>query len=126
MAEWVPIQAGGFVVADVIRWKEGVYKARRSRKTKAPRLGDRIVTAEVLKEPDANGWTQLLVRGCEVVAAKIGRTPWEVPLLPKDTEIKRARKTIMRGKPERMLWSDESARAVVASKFLSNSQREPS
>jgi hypothetical protein len=26
----------------------------------------------------------------------------------------------MRGKPERLLWSDESARAVVASKFLGN------
>ncbi len=120
MAEWVPIQDGAFIAADVIQWKEGVYKPRRSRKAKAVRLGDRMVTAEVLKEPDANGWVQLLVRGCEVVSAKIGRNPWDVPLLPKGTEIKRAKKTIMRSKPERLLWSDESARAVLASKFLGN------
>ena len=79
-----------------------------------------MVSAEVLKEPDADGWVQLLVRGCEVVSAKIGRNPWDVPMLPKDTEVKRAKKTIMRGKPERLLWSDETARALVASKFLGN------
>jgi hypothetical protein len=120
MAEWVPIENGEFIAADVIRWKEGVYRRGRSRKAKAVRFGDRIVTAEVLKEPDAKGWVQLLVRGCEVVSAMIGRNLFEVPLLAKRTEVKRAKKTIMRGKPERLLWSDESARAIVTSRFLGN------
>jgi hypothetical protein len=39
-------------------------------------------------------------------------------LLPKGENIRRKRRTIERGKPERLLWSDESARAIVASKFL--------
>ncbi len=55
MAEWVSIQDGWYIMADVIRWKEGVYSQWRSRKTKAPRLGDRLVTAEVLEEPDGDG-----------------------------------------------------------------------
>jgi len=33
-------------------------------------------------------------------------------------EIRRKRSTIMRGKPERLLSSDERARALLASKFL--------
>lgn len=115
MAEWVPIQDGRVIMADVIRWKETVYGPRRSKKAKAPRLGARLVTAEVLQEPDAEGWMRLLVRKCEIVLELTIRKPW--PITP-GTEMKRAVRTIMRGKPERLLWSDESARAVVASKFL--------
>lgn len=117
MAEWVQIQDGGFIAADVIRWKEGVYRPRRSRKAKALRIGDQLVTAEVLKEPDANGWVRLLVRKCEIILELSIKKPSPIAT---NTEIKRAQKTIMRGKPERLLWSDESARAVVASKFLGN------
>jgi len=117
MAEWVPIQDGAFIAADVIRWKEGVYRPRRSRKAKPFRLGDWLVTAEVFQEPDANGWARLLVRKCKILSELSIRKP--SPIIA-NTEIKRAQKTIMRGKPERLLWSDESARALVASKFLGN------
>lgn len=113
MAEWVPIQDDGFVAADVIRWKEGVYKPRRSRKAKPLRIGDQIVTAEVLKEPDAKGWVRLLVRKCEVLDELTTKKLFPITA---NTEIRRARKTIMRGKPERLLWSDEDARAIVAGK----------
>ena len=41
-----------------------------------------------------------------------------VLLVPKDQEIRRKRKTIQRGKPERLPWPDESARALAASKFV--------
>jgi len=115
MAEWIPIQDEGFIPADVIRWKEGVYSRRRSRKKKAPRLGDRLITAEVLKGPDAEGWVRLLVRKCEILSELSTRKP--APLI-QNTEIKRGVRTIMRGKPERLLWSDETARSAVASKFL--------
>jgi hypothetical protein len=117
MSEWVPIESGGFIAADVIRWKEGVYSPRRSRKSKAPRIGDRLVTAEVIKAPDADGWTRLLVRQCEIILEMAVKKP---SLITAGTEIRRSAKTIMRGKVERLLWSDESARAVVASKFLGN------
>jgi hypothetical protein len=111
--EWIPIQDSGFIAADVIRWKEGVYAHRRGRNAKAPRLGDRLVTAEVLQGADADGWVQLLVRKCEILLEISIIKP---PLIAEKTQIRRALKTIMRGKPERLLWSDESARVLVADK----------
>lgn len=110
MAEWVPIQEGKLIAADVIRWKEGVYGPRKSRKAKAARLGIRLVTAEVLNEPDAQGWMQLLVLKCEILTVLSVRKP---PELSSTMQVKRALRTIMRGEPERLLWSDESAREAV-------------
>ncbi len=62
----------------------------------------------------------LSVRDCELLSAKIGRDIRDVPVLAKGIETKRKRATIVRGKPERLLWSDESARALLASRFLGN------
>ncbi len=61
MMEWVPIHADGLVGADVIRWKKGIYKPQRSHNAKPLRVGDRLLTAEVIKEPDAKGWVRLRV-----------------------------------------------------------------
>lgn len=116
MGEWIPI-GDDFIKADVIRWHEGVFKPRRSRKGRSIKLGERRVTAEVLAEAHEDGWVHVLVRGWELISETPGR---RMPALPLRTEIKRALKTILRGKPERLLWSDESARAIVASKFLNN------
>jgi hypothetical protein len=110
MAEWIPI-GGDFIAADVIRWKEGVFKNRRNKKAKPIRTGERLVTAEVLR--DEAGWVYLLVRACEVTSAAFGWDIRDVRSLSKNTEIKRKRVTIARGKAERLLWSDESARVVV-------------
>ena len=113
VAEWVPITfEGGLIAADVVRWKENVYHPRRKRRGRAVRLGERLLTAEVLKEPDSKGWVRLLVRQCESL---VEYTTRKLPAYLNGAEIKRAQKTIMRGNPERLLWSDESARAVVAS-----------
>ena len=117
MTEWVST-GDDFIAADVIRWKEGAYLNRYKKKRKATRLGERLVIAQVLR--DEAGWVYLLVLSCEAVSAYIGRNISDVPMLPKDKEIPRKRATILRGKPERLLWSDESARALVASKFLDN------
>ena len=45
-----------------------------------------------------------------------GRTVTEV--LRKGQAIRRKRSTIKRGKPERLPWSDENARANLVSRFL--------
>jgi hypothetical protein len=92
-----------------------VWERRSRRQTaRAVNVGDRIVTAEVLRE-DAEGWVHLLVRQCVVSSEKTGR---KVILLPKGENIRRKRRTIARGKPERLLWSDESASTILASEFL--------
>jgi hypothetical protein len=117
MAEWIPV-GDGFIEADVVRWKEGIFERRGLKKERAVRVGDRLVTAEVLKKADKDGWVCLLVRGCEATWAKPGR--FGMAPLPKGKEIKRKKTSLIRGKVERLLWSDESARVAVASRFLGN------
>jgi hypothetical protein len=113
---WIPLEDEQLIVGDVVRWKEFVYAPRRSRKAKPQRLGERFVAAEVVKANDGKGWIGLLVRKCEILAEFAVRKP---PLISVGTEVTRSIKTVLRGKPERLLWSDESARAIVMSKFLS-------
>src|SRR6266851_6000070 len=122
MADWIPT-AGHFIEADVIRWTEGVFSPRRPKNVRAPKLGERVVTAEVLREDSE--WVYLLVRRCELTDVKTGRLPREIPLLHNGEEIKRKRRTIVRSKADRLLWTDESARALLASRFLGNCSQYP-
>jgi hypothetical protein len=115
MAKWVPC-GSGFIEADVIRWKEAVWEKRQRLRGRAVNAGERMVTAEVLR--DADGWVELLVRECTIVSEKPG---WLLKPLPKNVEVRRRRRTIERGNPERLLWSDESVRAGLNSKFLGKS-----
>jgi hypothetical protein len=112
VAEWVPC-GKLFIQADVIRWNEGVWKKLRGRRGRTVNIGDRAVIAEVIR--DDGEWIDVLVRGSTVLSEKPGRKV--LPLL-KGQEVRRRRRTIERGKPERLLWSDESARALIVSKFL--------
>ena len=111
MTEWIPC-GSGFIEADVIRWQEGAWEKRRGR-GRAVNAGERMVIAEVIRDKD--GWVDLLLRGSMVVSEKPG---WLLKPLPKNLEVRRKRTTIERGSPERLLWSDESARAALNSRFL--------
>lgn len=107
MGEWVSA-ADGFIEADVIRWTEGIYDRRR--RGKALRIGERLVTAEVLSRGPDN-WVHLLVRAVMITRSDYaGKT---IPLLNAGETVKRGLRTILRGKPVRLLWSDESARASI-------------
>lgn len=121
MTKWVPI-GDGFVGADVIRWKEPVFRERRN--GKPVHVGERLVTAEVL-EADRDGWVHLLVRASEALLPRPGWNPSDIILPPRDTETTRRRQTIARGHAERLAWSDESARALVASRFLNDQTTAP-
>lgn len=104
MGEW--ITADPIIEADVIRWTEAVFDRRRKGK-KALRIGERLIVAEVL-ELTKDGWLRLLVRACTITRDDVaGRS---IPTFKQEERIKRAVKTVMRGKPERLIWSDESAR----------------
>lgn len=109
MDEWVP--ADDFIAADVIRWTEGIFDRRR--KGKAMRIGERTLAGEVI-ERTSDGWVRLLVRVSEVTKADVAGKA--IPLIKPGEAIKRGLKTILRGKPERLLWSDETARAAVIRK----------
>ncbi|HEY2034437.1 MAG TPA: hypothetical protein VGH02_12195 [Rhizomicrobium sp.] len=115
MAVWVPV-GDGFIEADVIRWKEPVFKNRR--RGQPARVGERLVIAEVLDDSGGGEWVHLLVRGSQVVSAHPGWNPSDVPLPATESETRRRRRTLVKGNPERLEWSDESARAIVASERL--------
>lgn len=73
-------------------------------------LGERQVAAEVLQRGE-DGWVRLLVRACTITKDDVaGRT---VQFLKAGEPIRRSIKTLLRGKVERLLWDDESARAAV-------------
>ncbi len=113
MTTWIPC-GGGFVEADVIRWTEAAWETPRRRRGKAVNAGERMVMAEVIRDSQ-DGWVELLVRDGTIVSEKPG---WVLTPLPTNLAIRRRRRTVERGKPERLLWSDECARAALVSKSL--------
>jgi hypothetical protein len=114
MSEWIAC-GEVFIEADVIRWKEAVWKPKARRNSRAVKIGDRTMTAQVLKlTPD--GWALLVVKKCETTNAE---TWWRtIPALKAGAELRRRPATLSRGRVERLPWSDESARAAVVSRFL--------
>lgn len=117
MGVWIAC-AEGFIAADVIRWREGIWERRGPKGGRAMKIGDRDVIAEVLSGPDADGWVMLLVRDCKVQVGPDGYAPKSGDLKV-GSEMKRKASTVLRGKVERMRWSDEAARlGVVGSKFM--------
>ena len=116
MGKWIPC-GEKFIVGDVIRWTEPMWlEPKKKRKTKKPvqKVGERRVTAEVLKV-DARGYVSLSVCECEILSNKHG-----LPLEPfkKGELIRKQRSTIGKGIGERLKWSHEDARALAVSKFL--------
>lgn len=109
MDQWIP--ATDFIAADVVRWTEGIYDRRK--RGKALRIGERLIAAEVI-ERGKDGWIKLLVRASTITKDEVaGRSI--IPIKPGEA-LRRGEKTILRGKPQRLPWDDESARsAVVAS-----------
>lgn len=112
MEAWVECGAE-FIEADVIRWTEAIWGKRRRKR--AIRIGSRDMIAEVLSRPDPQGWTSLLVRECRTTVEQAGSA--SSPLKAGST-IKRKSPTLNRGGVERLRWSDESARSIVASRFM--------
>lgn len=108
MGDWISAHEG-FIAADVVRWTEGIYEKRRSKRAKARRIGERLISAEVIE--DSDGWLTLLVRACVITQDLYAGTT--IPILRIGDTIKRARRTVERGKPERLAWSDESVRDTV-------------
>lgn len=110
MDQWVP--ATDFIAADVIRWTEGIYDRRK--RGKALRIGERLIAAEVI-ERAKDGWVKLLVRASIITKDEFaGRV---ILPLKAGEQVRRGAKTILRGKPERLLWDDETARDAVLGKF---------
>lgn len=106
MDQWIP--ATDFIAADVIRWTESIYHRRK--RGKALRIGERLVAAEVI-ERGKDGWVKLLVRASTITKDEFaGRS---ITPLKSGEPLRRGEKTILHGKPQRLLWDDETARQAV-------------
>lgn len=106
MDQWIP--ATDFIAADVIRWTESIYDRRK--RGKALRIGERLVAAEVI-DRGKDGWVKLLVRACTITKDDFAGKSL-IPFKPGEA-VRRGEKTILRGKPQRLLWDDETARQAV-------------
>jgi len=71
---------------------------------------------------DPEGESNTVVVSCAVAVSRIHR--WELTPIQAGTEIRRAYKTIMKGKPERLLWSDNNVQATLSSKFPGGNKHE--
>lgn len=120
MGEWIKC-GKGFIEADVIRWQEGVFEdeggaagRRRSGRRRIPvRIGDRRVTAQLLEEDRKRaGYVKLRIVSC-VEMPLPGRRSNVGMGIAAGTETKRAIKTILKGRPERLRSPDESARLAA-------------
>ena len=106
-----------FITGDVLRWTEAVWlePKRKTRKRKSTKAGERRITAAVLTL-DSRGYVRLSVIKDEIIENKFGMPLKE---LKREEVIARKRATIERGHPERMAWSEERARDMAVSRFLS-------
>lgn len=112
-----------FIVADVIRWREPVWKPQaRASKKKPSIIGQRCVTGQIIRI-DRAGWVHIKVVACTDEPAAhwlrhVQTTKGPPPLKPGEI-IRRQRGRIGQGKVVRLPWSDETARAaVVGSRFV--------
>jgi hypothetical protein len=68
-------------------WTETPPVLRPSRKGRALRIGEQLLTADVLLNPDVKEFVPLLVRGCEILSEIPGKM---LPPIRTGTEMKRA------------------------------------
>ena len=109
MTYWLDCR-GDWMEADVVRWQETVW-VKPSPRAKARKVGERLVTAEVVGHDDARRFVTLLVCACEALSEHTGRG--QLPLLTPGETVRRRLATLQRGNPTRLPWSDETVRAQL-------------
>lgn len=118
MSKWIHCGAD-FVEADIIRYTEIVWKPRKRRTDKAQKIGTREIVGRVAA--CNTEWADVVIQRCDTTV----EPGWAVEELKADELIHRRRNTIAQGQAERLLWSDESARALVASRFFGDASAAP-
>jgi len=102
-------QSGELVESDVVEWTEAIWPPSHSRRRKKPRpWGKQKITAQITEiEGDFVKLTVLRssitenIIGSELKPHKVGTT------------ITKKRQTLLRGEPERLLWSEEDVRKAL-------------
>lgn len=104
-------QSGEFVESDVVEWTEAIWPPSHSRRRKKSRpWGKQKVTAQITAvEGD---FVKLTVLRSSITENLIGS---ELKPHKVGTIITKKRQTLMRGEPERLLWSEEDVRKALIS-----------
>lgn len=102
-------QSGEFVESDVVEWTEAIWPPSHSRRRKKSRpWGKQKIVAQIAHiEGD---FVKLTVLKASVIENLIGSDlrPHKV-----GATITKKRPTLLRGNPERLLWSEEDVRAAL-------------
>jgi len=100
-----------FAISDVIMWTETIWPQRNPRSRKKPRpWGKQKVTAQIT-EIEAE-YLKLTVLKSEITENIIGS---ELKPHKVGTTITKKRENLLRGTPERLLWSEEDVRKALLS-----------
>lgn len=115
MATWRRLRENQKLLpSDVLHWAERAWtEIGRGKRKRALLAGARDVRAEVMH---MHGNMVTLKVQHSAPGKKVLAGPIELP--KKGEIIRRKIETILKGEGHRLLWSDESARAIVASRFL--------
>jgi len=102
-------QSGEFVESDVVEWTEAIWPPNSPRRRKKPRpWGKQKITAQITEiEGD---FVKLTVLRSAIIENIIGS---ELKPHKVGTTITKKRQTLLRGEPERLLWSEEDVRKVL-------------
>jgi hypothetical protein len=98
-----------FIVSDVIEWTETIWPTRKPRRKQKPKpLGKQKVTGQITKiEGDFVTFT--------ILRSVITENPDRADIKPHTVgaDITKKIQTILKGEPERLLWSEEDVRMAL-------------
>jgi hypothetical protein len=99
-----------FLESDVVKWTEAIWSPQRARRSKKKRRpwGKQAVTGQILSID--GDLLEVRVLKAEILENEIGSKL--TPHKP-GTVIKKKTQTLLKGEPERLLWSEEEVRNAL-------------
>ena len=105
-------QSGEFVESDVVEWTETIWPPNSPRRRKKPRpWGKQKITAQITAID--GDFVKLTVLKSAITENIIGS---ELKPHKVGTTITKKRQTLLRGEPERLVWSEEDVRTALLEK----------
>jgi hypothetical protein len=102
-------QSGEFVESDVVEWTEAIWPPNHARRRKKSRpWGKQKITAQITAID--GDFVKLTVLKSAITENIIGS---ELKPHKVGTTITKKRQTLLRGEPERILWSEEDVRKAL-------------
>lgn len=99
---------GDLLESDVVEWVEAVWSPNKFKKRKSRPWGKQKVIAQIAAIDD--DFVKLIILKAHIIENIIGSElrPHKV-----GSTITKKRSTLLRGEPERLLWSEEDVRAAL-------------